>query len=258
MTELEEAKGELLSPNELTDIVLLDPLLCLCLLRQAERNKSHRLDHETTTALAAVMQLGVDEFRSLLLTSPEVEQSNAGLLEVETRATTAAKIALSWASGRQDLNPEEVAVAALLADAGELLLWVYEPELPIAAQYELSSGRAQRNAQAQMQTCDFNFKQLTIRCAELWKLPSLVIQLLRGADTVRAQLTRTASNAARHLLEASTTSHLALACDLAEAHKLMPSVSVEWLMDGLPAFPEEEKPALLARVEDILAQAAKE
>lgn len=249
MAELEASKGELLSPRELDGIVLQDPLLCLCLLRQAERNKSHRLDNETTTALAAIMQLGVDEFKSLLLSSPEIEGANAGLLEVEARATMAARIAQRWAHGRMDMNPEEIAVAALLADAGELLLWVYEPELAIAAEEELLSGRAERNAQAQMQTCGFTFKQLTLRCAELWKLPSLVLQLLHGSDTVRAQLTRISSNAARHFLETTETSDLALACDIAEAHKLMPSVSLHWLIEELIMVPEEEKPALLARAE---------
>ena len=72
MKQLEAAEGEMLSPKDLSDIVLQDPLLCLCLMREAERRKSHRLDHETTTALAAIMQLGVDEFRKLLLSSPEV------------------------------------------------------------------------------------------------------------------------------------------------------------------------------------------
>jgi len=254
MAALEEAKGELLSPKELSGIVLLDPLLCLCLLRQAERNKSQRLDNETTTALAAIMRLGVDRFRSLLLSSPEVENANAGLLEVEARATAAAQIALRWASGHQDLNPEEIAVAALLADAGELLLWVYEPELPRAAWEELLSGRTQRSAVAQTQTCGFNFKQLTMHCAELWKLPALVIQLLRGAETARAQLTRIASNAARHVLETSETSDLALACDVVEAHRLMPSVSLQWLIDELPMLLEVSKPGLLALAEDALAK----
>lgn len=254
MTGLEASEGELLSPKELVDIVLLDPLLCLCLLRQAERTKSHRLGNETTTALAAIMQLGVDGFRSLLLTSPEVENTNTGLLEVETRATTAAQIGLRWANGRMDLNPEEVAVAALLADAGELLLWIYAPELPIAAQEKMLSGLARRSAQAQMQICGFTFKELTLRCAELWKLPSLIVQLLRGADTARAHLTRIASNAARHVVETSDTSAQALASDVAEAHKLMPSVSLEWLLDGLYMLPAEKKLILLALAENALAQ----
>jgi len=248
---LEAAKGELLSPKELSSIVLLDPLLCLRLLREAERTRSHRLGHETTTALAAIMQLGVDEFSALLLASREIEEANIGLLEVEARATVAAQVAERWASGRMDLNPEEVAVAALLADTGELLLWVYGPELPHAAKEELLSGRAMRSSQAQIEACGFDFKQLTMRCAELWKLPSLLVQLLRGVDTPRANLTRICSNAARHVVESTATSNLALASDLVEARKLMPGVSLGWLVDGLVMLPDEQKEYLLANADEL-------
>ena len=246
LTQLEAAEGEMLAPNELADIVLQDPLLCLCLLREAERRKSHRLDHETTTALAAIMQLGVDEFRKLLLSSPEVDESNKGLVAVETRARLAAQIALTWATGRMDLNPEEVAVAALLAGAGDLLLWVYIAEIPQKADDLLRSGHAQRSTQAQMRACGFTFKQLTMQCAERWKLPALLMQLLRGAETLRAQLTRTCSNAARHVLDDSPTSTLALAGDLVDAAKLVPNASLEWLVDGLAKLPEERRSGVLA------------
>ena len=73
-----------------------------------------------------ILQVGVDGFRTLLMSSPEIEVSNAGLLKVEARARVASKIAQIWSSGRGDLNPEEVAVAALLAGTGDLLLWVYD------------------------------------------------------------------------------------------------------------------------------------
>jgi HD-like signal output (HDOD) protein len=250
---LEEAEGDRLAPRQLSAIVLADPLLCLRLLREAERTKSHRLDHETTTALAAILQLGIDEFRALLLASSEIEEANSGLLEVEARATVAAQAAQRWAAGRMDLNPEEVAVAALLADAGELLLWVYAPELPQAAKEELLSGRAQRSPQAQMQACGFDFKQLTMRCAEIWKLPSLVLQLLRGADSPRANLTRICSNTARHILESSETANLALASDLLEVHKLMPAVNLDWLVEGLVMLPPERRIELVAMTNELLA-----
>ena len=254
LRSLEESEGELLSAKDLSSIVLLDPLLCLRLLREAERTKSHRLDHETTTALAAIMQLGVDEFRTLLLSSSEIEEANAGLLEVEARATVAARAAQRWAGGRMDLNPEEVAVAALLADAGELLLWVYEPELPQAAKEELLAGRATRSPQAQLQACGFDFKQLTMRCAEIWKLPLLVVQLLRGVDSPRANLTRICSNVARHVLESSETSNLALASDLLEVHGLMPAVSIDWLVEGLVTLPDERKAELIVTANELLAR----
>lgn len=254
LNAFEEAAGELLAPKELSSIVLQDPLLCLRLLREAERTKTHRLVNETTTALAAIMQLGIDEFRMLLLSSTEIEEANVGLLEVEARATVAAQVAQRWAAGRMDLNPEEVAVAALLADAGELLLWVYEPELPQTAKNLLHSGRAKRSSQAQVAACGFDFKELTIRCAELWKLPSLVLQLLRGANSPRANLTRICSNFARHVVEASATVDLALASDLLDVHKLMPDVSVEWLVEGLVMLPDLHKSDLIAMASELMGR----
>lgn len=245
MAELESAEGELLAPRELSGIVLQDPLLCLCLLREAERRKSHRLDHETTTALAAIMQLGVDEFRSLLASSPEISDDNSGLLQVEARARLASQIAQAWATGRSDLNPEEVALAALLGGVGDLLLWVYADEIPNKADALLRSGLAQRSAQAQMQACGFTFKQLTLQCAERWKLPGLVIQLLRGSESERARLTRCCANAARHVLDDSETAVQALASDLVEAVRLIPNAPLEWLVDALVWLPAERREAVL-------------
>ncbi len=257
LSAFEESKGELLAPVELSSIVLLDPLLCLRLLREAERTRSHRLGHETTTALAAIMQLGIDEFKSLLLASEDIHEADAGLLEVEARATVAAQVAQRWATGRRDLDPEEVAVASLLADTGELLLWVYQPELPLAALDELHSGRAKRSSLAQTQACGFDFKQLTMRCAEQWKLPSLLVQLLRGVDTPRANLTRICSNVARHIVEASPTANLALAADLLEVHKLMPGTSLEWLVAGMVMLPDDHKAELIVKAGELVANEPK-
>ena len=245
LAELEAAEGDLLAPRELSGIALQDPLLCLCLLREAERRKSHRLDHETTTALAAIMQLGVDEFRSLLLTSPEISDDNTGLLQVEARARMASQIAQAWATGRSDLNPEEVALAALLGGVGDLLLWVYADEIPRKADALLRSGLAQRSAQAQTQACGFTFKQLTLQCAERWKLPGLVIQLLRGSESERARLTRCCANTARHVLDESATAVQALASDLAEAARLIPNAPLEWLLDALVWLPAERRESVL-------------
>ena len=231
--ELEAAEGEQLSPRALADIVLQDPLLCLFLLREAERRKSHRLERETTTVLAAILQLGVDNFRRLLQASPTVDERNVGLMRVENRAYIAAQLALAWSSGRGDLNPEEVALAALLGGVGDLLLWVYAPEIPQKAETLLRSGLASRSAQSQSMACGFTFKDLTLQCAERWKLPALLIQLLRGSASVRAQMTRTCANAARHVLDESETSDLALAADLVEAAKLVPGAGIEWLAGGL-------------------------
>ena len=246
---LEESCGERLSPKDLSDIVLQDPMLCLLLLREAERLKSSRLGRETTTALAALLQLGVMRFRDLLLASPEVDETNAGLLQVEMRASLAAHIARVWSAGRMDVNPDEVAVAALLGGTGDLLLWAYAPELAQRAVEELRSGRAQRSAQAQRQACGFTFKDLTLMCAERWGLPALLILLLRGSDTMRARITRTCANTARHVLDDSENATLALASDLVEASDLIANASVDWLAEALFMLPEARRLAALAEAQ---------
>ncbi len=246
---LEESSGERLSPKDLSDIVLQDPMLCLLLLREAERLKSSRLGRETTTALAALLQLGVKRFRDLLLASPEVDETNAGLLQVEMRASLAAHIARVWSAGRMDVNPDEVAVAALLGGTGDLLLWAYAPELAQRAVEELRSGRAQRSAQAQRQACGFTFKDLTLMCAERWGLPALLILLLRGSDTMRARITRTCANTARHVLDDSENATLALASDLVEASDLIANASVDWLAEALFMLPEPRRLAALAEAQ---------
>ena len=246
---LEDSSGERLSPKDLSDIVLQDPMLCLLLLREAERLKSSRLGRETTTALAALLQLGVKRFRDLLLASPEVDETNAGLLQVEMRASLAAHIARVWSAGRMDVNPDEVAVAALLGGTGDLLLWAYAPELAQRAVEELRSGRAQRSAQAQRQACGFTFKDLTLMCAERWGLPALLILLLRGSDTMRARITRTCANTARHVLDDSENATLALASDLVEASDLIANASVDWLAEALFMLPEARRLAALAEAQ---------
>ena len=246
---LEESCGERLSPKDLSDIVLQDPMLCLLLLREAERLKSSRLGRETTTALAALLQLGVKRFRDLLLASPEVDETNAGLLQVEMRASLAAHIARVWSAGRMDVNPDEVAVAALLGGTGDLLLWAYAPELAQRAVEELRSGRAQRSAQAQRQACGFTFKDLTLMCAERWGLPALLILLLRGSNTMRARITRTCANTARHVLDDSENATLALAGDLVEASDLIANASVDWLAEALFMLPEARRLAALAEAQ---------
>ena len=46
---LEEQQAEELAPHDLALVVLGDPLLCLQLLREAERIRTNRLGNETTT-----------------------------------------------------------------------------------------------------------------------------------------------------------------------------------------------------------------
>ncbi len=251
LLQLEESLGERLSARELADIAGADPFLCLRLLRQAEAKRTQRLGHETTTPLGAVMQLGTENFRKLLLDSPETDENNIGLAASEARSHLARHLALHWGSARADISPDEVAMAALLSEIGELLLWSFAPELPETALAALHSGRSARSLQAQVDTCGFRFKDLTLACAEIWHLPALLVQLIRGIDNTRANLSRLCVDTARHLT-AGGPDDPALPSDIAEAKHLIPGATLEWLTEQLPGLDEEQVAHIVAKATDLI------
>lgn len=251
LKELLETRGEHLSALELSGIAAADPFLCLRLLREAEKKRTERLGHETTTPLAAVMQLGTDGFRRLLLNSPEVDQGNTGLVAAEERSHLASQLAFRWCSARADLAPDEVAMAALLSEIGELLLWSFAPELPRTTEAMVRSGRAARSVQAQVDVWGFRFKDLTLKCASIWHLPALLTQLIRGIDNNRANLSRLCVDTARHLAGGGPEDP-ALPADIAEAHHLIPGASMAWLTAQLPGVDEEQAATIIAKAGDLL------
>ncbi|MDD5248021.1 MAG: HDOD domain-containing protein [Rhodocyclaceae bacterium] len=250
MAALEETKGDALSAKELAGIASSDPFLCLRLLRAAEQRRSRRLGRDTTTPLGAVMQLGVTTFRDMLSSSPETDTDSLGLAACESRAVLASQLAVLWVSARSDIAPDEVALATLLSETGELLLWSFAPELPQAAEDALAAGLAARSAQAQQMACGFRFKDLTLKCATIWELPLLLTHLIQGVDNVRANICRLCVDTARHL--ATGPDNPALPSDLAEAKRLIPQASLQWLATNLIGLDDEQRAATILKAEAIL------
>ncbi len=247
---LEAEKGGELTIDELVTLANADPFLCLCLLREAEEKRSSRLGHETATQFAAVMQLGATAFRELLISSPEADETHIGLAECEARAVLAGQLAAAWSSSRADASPDEVLMAALLSEIGELLLWHFAPELPTSAKDMLEAGKATRSAEAQEAMCGFKFQDLTVKCAEAWKLPPILIQLIRGHDNVRARIARLSRDTARHLV--AGPENPALPDDLAKAKQLLPQASMEYLVAGLRQIPPEMHAGLIDQANQAL------
>ena len=250
LLELEGEKGERLAACDLADIAAADPFLCLRLLREAENHRAQRLGHETTNPLGTVMQLGTDAVHKLMLDCPETDESNHGLAECEARAHLASRLALHWGAARADISPDEVAMAALLSEIGELLLWSFAKELPLAALAALHSGRSPRSLQAQVDTCGFRFKDMTLKCALIWHLPPLLTQLIRGIDNTRANLSRLCVDTARHI--GSGPDDPALPADIAAAKQLIPGASLEWLTEQLPGLDEDHVAAIALKAADLL------
>lgn len=233
---IEALDGEAVSPKEMAGLAMRDPFLALWLLRRAERRRSTTLGHDTTTILGAVQQVGVRGLLDAVAESPLCDDRNPGLAACEARAVLSATIALHWAAHRADVSPEEVALAALLGEIGELMLWAFVPELPQRALEELKSGRVERNIHAQQQVAGFSFKQLSIGLIEAWELPQLIMQLVKGADTPRANIARIASDAARHFH--ADPENPALPDDVIGIKAFLPGVSWHVLLAALPVSDE--------------------
>ena len=146
---------------------------------------------------------------------------------------------------------EGLDIAPLLSEIGELLLWSFAPDLPHNALAALHSGHSPRSIQAQVDTCGFRFKDLTLKCATIWHLPPLLTQFIRGIDNTRANLSRLCVDTARHILAEGSTSP-ALPSDIAEAKHLIPGASLQWLTEQLPGLDEEQVSHLVAQAEDLL------
>ena len=241
----EAEKGSDLSSGELVGLAKGDPFLCLCLLRAAEGRRASRLGHEASTPLAAVLQMGSTAFRELLIASPETNETVPGLVECEARSVMAAQLAAVWSALRADASPDEVSMAALLAETGELLLWHFARDLPQASLEALASGKTRRTDEAQETVCGFKFRELTLKCAEIWGLPKILVQLIRGHDTARANLARVATDTVRHLMAGPENS--ALPNDLVSAKRLIPQASMQMLADELKWIPEELRRNLIEK-----------
>jgi hypothetical protein len=227
-----DALGEDLAPKDMVNLVFADPYLALKLLRRAEGHRSGTLAHETTTALGSVLQAGFDEIIRTVKTSIMANDSDSGLNDCEFRAVIAASIGRHWAASHADVSAEEIALAALLAESGEMLLWHFAPELPQRALDELLSGRATRTNQAQQQACGFTFKQMTLALTEAWQLPHLIVLLIRGSDTLRAKIARLATDTARHIV--ADPDNPAIPADIVAIQELIPGVSLDHLIAPLP------------------------
>ncbi|MDD5297011.1 MAG: HDOD domain-containing protein [Rhodocyclaceae bacterium] len=237
-------QAETISPRDLVGIVTGDPFLALRLLIRAELRHSRTLGHDITTPLASILQTGLDDLTHIINHSPLCDDSLPGLADAEFRSATASFLGRRWAACRADLSPDEVALAALLADIGEVMLWHFAPEIPMKVAEEIHSGRAQRTIQAQQQAAGFSFKSLSLSLADAWSLPPLLTQLIRGADTVRANIARIATDTARHLQ--SDMDNPAIPSDILSLHAFLPGASFEALLEPLPISDEYREAVLKA------------
>jgi HD-like signal output (HDOD) protein len=227
---LEQARRNIdrVTGRDITDIVLQDPLLAIRVLAYIQAVSRRRLQSDITNIASAVMMLGVDPFFRTFdqpLTLETLLDGRApallGVLQVILRAQRASRYAHDWAFARHDMNVEEVALAALLHDLAELLLWCFAPDLAIALRARLQARRTLRSIDVEQDVLGFSLAELQSALCRAWQLPALLTTLMDNgnAHLPRVQNVKLAVDLARHSLDGWTDP--ALNDDLSAVEKLL-------------------------------------
>jgi HD-like signal output (HDOD) protein len=187
-TEVELARlaprADKVSAQEIASIILHDPMMTLNVLQLANSRRSRRFGSEITTVEHAVMMLGVPPFFNHFNKLDRLEQQFQGrekilssALQVISRSHHAACHAWDWAVLRKDIKAEEVYIAALLADMGELLLWLAEAD---SAQQimELVRSQAVSVEAAQQEVLGCSMPDLVQAIGAAWHVPEMLLNLM--------------------------------------------------------------------------------
>ncbi len=243
---LEEARQNIdrITGRDIAAIVLQDPLLAIRVLAYIQPVRGKHLQSDITTIANAVMMLGVEPFFRRFESPQTVEgllkdepQALLGVLHVIRRVQRASRYAYDWAFERHDWNVEEVALAALLHDLAEILLWCFAPRLAIEIRRRQQADRALRSVVAQQQVLGIRVFDLQRALCNTWHLPELLKVLMDDANAEKPRVRNVvlAVNLARH--SANDWNDPALPDDFSAIEKLL-HIDRDTLLGKL-AIPDE-------------------
>lgn len=236
LLSMEEGGIENVSPKDLVRVVVGDPFLAVKLLLASEEHRSLKLERESETPLGTIMQMGLIRVLELASESGIVDSMQRGTIECAYQSVTASYLARRWAFSMADTSLDEVALAALLSDIGELLLWSFAEEVPLRAIVltKLNPGLDLRIAQ--QKAGGVAFHELSIALAETWGFPPFIVSLIRGDDSLRSHIVRLAAKTAKHLFE--NHENPAVIDDMDELKQLLPGLDMDTLLAPIPTSSE--------------------
>ena len=166
------------SASELAQVVLQDAALTARILKLANSAVYNPGAQPVNTISRAVFFLGFSTVRTLSLSLAVIDallKSNAQkyVLEVMAQSLHGAVQAQSFAEENGDDSPEEVFIATLLYNLGEMAFWCVagkEGDQIIALMEEKNVSAEQ----AQQEVLGFTFKQLTVGLTKDWHLGDLL------------------------------------------------------------------------------------
>lgn len=206
LARLREREEQLIA-RDIARVLLHDPLFTLQVLRYLQLHRRATQTGDITTVEHALMMLGVtpffDHFAGLPAVETRLEQQPLalqGLMRVACRGHHAALYAYDWAVGRHDLRADEIAIAALLHDLAEMLLWCFAPDMALSVADMLRKDAGLRSSAAQAKVLGFKLAQLQAELISQWKLAPLLQSLMDDMHATHPRVINVALavNLARH------------------------------------------------------------
>ena len=196
--------------RNIAQVLLHDPLFTLRVLRYLQAHRRNAQTADITTLEHAVMMLGITPFFTHFANLPVVELVMAsqplamdGLMRVAYRAHHAALYARDWANLRSDSRADEVAIAALLHDLAEMLLWCFAPSASLRIAEMMHTEEHLRSSAAQTRVLGFKISQLQLKLIAEWRLAPVLQELMNDShgSQPRSANAALAVSLARHSMD---------------------------------------------------------
>jgi HD-like signal output (HDOD) protein len=163
-------------------LIQRDPGFSLALFRHLG-NRSGSGKEPPASVAHAVALLGRTPLsriiESLSSQPPSVDTSTVkGLYRCYSRSVHAARYAHDWGLDHPDSNPDELGLAALFYDCGEMALWAHAPEK--MERIEALGAKGMDRGRAALEVLGFPLPQLSSALARQWQLPTLIGAALLG------------------------------------------------------------------------------
>ncbi len=195
------------SARDVATIAMQDPLMTAKLFALVAEKRAGRQLTDITSVEGCVFMIGVPPFFRAFSTLQTAEEqlrgtphALRGLLRVVRRARKASRLAWDLAHWRTDLAIEEIAMAALLHDVAEMLIWCFAPELAARMQMLLKDNPGMRSRAAQRTVLKVELHDLQLALFKRWNLPELLTTMMGDAHPTNPRLCNIlyAVNFARH------------------------------------------------------------
>jgi HD-like signal output (HDOD) protein len=180
LNEVETNTGQL-DAHTLTQSIANDPLMTLKVLAHVSEFCTQRHAEPPETLKSALIMLGIGpffrQFNALSEAPAHLHQYPSaweGLVRVIERSRRAAFFAAHFAMQRQDEDAEVIQEAALLHDAGEMLLWCHAPVLMQQVTQQLQADDSLLTADAQRKLLGIESIDLTQTIMRAWQLSPLL------------------------------------------------------------------------------------